>query len=79
MTGKDRPKWKDRKNDYKLRFNCGECNKTAVVQYELKAGETAKELRKRNPILIGACAAHHVGSYMAPNGLAIVPALSFEE
>jgi hypothetical protein len=64
---------------YRLTFNCGECDKTAVVQYEMKVGETAEELRKRNPTLIAVCAAHHVGGYMASDAREIVPALSFEE
>jgi hypothetical protein len=58
---------------YQLTFACGEkgCQETVVALCET-SGETAQQLRQRNPVFVGVrCAAQHLGVYDAASALDI--------
>jgi hypothetical protein len=58
---------------YQLTFACGEdgCQETAVTLSET-TGETAQQLRERNPAFVGVlCAAKHLGAYHTASALDI--------
>ena len=53
---------------------CGEpcCDKTAVVLYDARPGETVEQLRQRNPIFLAVlCGAKHAGNYPASTAVDI--------
>jgi hypothetical protein len=59
---------------YQLTFECGEpgCHETAVPFCEISSGETAQQLRERNPLFEDVlCAALHSGNYQASSALDI--------
>jgi len=66
---------------FRLTFICGErgCDKTPVVLYDARPGETIEQLRQRNPIFLAVlCGANHAGNYPASTAIDIltVPAPS---
>ena len=63
---------------FRLTFICREpgCDKTAVVLYDARPGETVQQFRQRNPIFLAVlCGAKHAGNYPASTAVDItVPA-----
>ena len=65
---------------FRLTFICREpgCDKTAVVLYDARPGETVQQFRQRNPTFLAVfCGAKHAGNYPASTAIDItVPAQS---
>ena len=59
---------------FRLTFICREpsCDKTAVVLYDARPGETVQQFRQRNPIFLAVlCGAKHAGNYPASTAVDI--------